>query len=446
MALEMLANMSADVNIPNIFKQLALERRIITESLFECSPLGDESLEIFPGESSLFIGAHRFSKVKFYTDTTSLSDSLSPPVRRRSSLSLLQKYLSSSDPVPKQSTANALLNTATVFSQNDCVANGTPEGAALSPPMVAAFSENDHVGSSIRDILAKNTALMQLINAAPANPTNIKGSSAHLTPKPKGVYFRLDEDGPNLFVLPSNGIIERLPMLQGDRTVMFSFLPREELSAGVIDNSERITMAIKCSCVALSEAIRLWTRDLPLQPFVQDQRPKLTEFSRIAYKEVTFPFRPPTILSDENMIKVTRGNYSSVSAHLNVIGNGDGAVSDAAVNSPSTIGNIKLPNKRGKKKTLAEKIKAESLIEETAAIIATTDVVKPDPFLSNQPTVEAVQGKPLVQMHPKFAPIKKRKYMNVSNSSGMEKVNSNAATTLADSSNVTSPFPQINEE
>ena len=175
------------------------------------SELEANELEMIGFPCTLLIGPHRFTKVQFYL---SPEDSTSLIASRRSSLSILQKYLTISD--GKENSES------TITTKSDC------DQSASSP-----------TSRSIRKVLAKNPALCSLLSQA-------RRSMQPPSIKPRTVFFTFDIlDCPerNVFIFPSEAIAESTPA--------FQILQSDAISLIIHQTNGPLFMVIKGACNAL---------------------------------------------------------------------------------------------------------------------------------------------------------------------------------------------------
>lgn len=238
---------------------MALERGILKGRAFETTTEVEQNDLEEVCSATLLIGPHRFPSVPFYTTTNCEQAST---VTRRGSLSLVQMFL---DPTKKDPT--------------------TTENA---PPT------QDSASNSIKELLSKNPGLVQLLNGT-VSQNKRHHQQQSCTPKSRPVYFRLDHD--NLLIFPSKAVLEAL----SGGHILVRFIPR-------VDFKMPLSMVIRDVSTGgtLWNLLQSWTKD-PLCVY-SEFIPKLTKLMNISYREVEFPCIPPGDVPSEYLVRPVRGN------------------------------------------------------------------------------------------------------------------------------------------
>ncbi|PJF18876.1 Gat2p [Paramicrosporidium saccamoebae] len=355
-------------------RSVALERDILQSRVFErASDVMTEQLE-HVCSATVMIGAHRFHNVPFYT-LPSVEQLTSA---RRGSLSLVQMFL---DPTKKD-------------------------------PAAEASPAQDSASNSIKELLSRNPGLVQLLNGTVSQN---KKPTQQIMSRPKCVYFKLTDE---LLVFPSNAIVEML-----DGNLLVSFTP-------LLDSPHPLSMAIQMPSEMLTTSLQRWTRD-PLSLF-SEYLPKLTKPTNIGYREIQFPcFSPhdvagdtlarPVRTTDRPHARTTRRTskttaerraHSTSPATETVEDGRQCAHCKCSVTpmwrrgpeGPSTLCNAcGVKWKHGKLGTSPTKRRRSGDLFDVPE--------EPLEPLSNAKNCENVAPMSIVQIPPKFAPIKKRKYV-----------------------------------
>lgn len=305
---------------------LERERYILLTSgtVFSQAPSTDkDGLESIGGPCLMFVGPHRLSAVQFYATPMggSISNGIatgtgtgvglgaggdgSTPgnaVVRRSSISILQKFLLS--------------------------AGATSPAAEANEPTSAAPGEGNETGGSsngsfvpstdklIKELLSKNPTLSTLMSSTAASATatttttttttitTTSSTTANLmhsvrkpsTTRTRSLYFSI-EDSQDLWVFPTTAVIE--PRAD-DVMVKFTIPPGREDKAS-LGTSNCLTMIIMGASPALISLLQLITMDPLLVSSFTDFIPRLhspPSLPNVPFEELASPpFVPPRILS-----------------------------------------------------------------------------------------------------------------------------------------------------
>lgn len=127
---------------------------------------------------------------------------------------------------------------------------------------------------------------MQLLNGTVSHN---KKPTPQMMPRPKCVYFKLADE---LLLFPSNAVVEML-----DGNLLVSFTP-------LLDSPHPLSMAIQESPEMLTTSLQKWTRD-PLSLF-SEYLPKLTKLTNIGYREIQFPCIPPHDVAGDALTRTVR--------------------------------------------------------------------------------------------------------------------------------------------